>query len=113
MKARASRFTAGKRRRCESAENSMRNFFSFITSKNARLMMRCSVARGALLAALLFAFSGCVSPERTAAQDKPTLAGNPRLPQGDMEKFFKIGRAPSELQSPDHLVCRLLLEKTN
>src|SRR5438552_11432138 len=23
----------------------------------------------------------------------------------------KIGRAPSELQSPDHLVCRLLLEK--
>src|SRR5438552_13142004 len=23
----------------------------------------------------------------------------------------EIGRAPSELQSPDHLVCRLLLEK--
>src|SRR5947208_4685739 len=23
----------------------------------------------------------------------------------------QIGRAPSELQSPDHLVCRLLLEK--
>ncbi len=70
----------------------MRNFFSFITSKNARLMMRCSVARGALLAALLFAFSGCVSPERTAAQDKPTLAGNPRLPQGDMEKFFTAAK---------------------
>src|SRR5258708_21657929 len=25
----------------------------------------------------------------------------------------KIGRATSELQSPDHLVCRLLLEKKN
>src|SRR5207244_11161816 len=25
----------------------------------------------------------------------------------------KIGRATSELQSPDHLVCRLLLEVTN
>src|SRR5258708_21491147 len=25
----------------------------------------------------------------------------------------KIGRAQSELQSPDHLVCRLLLEKKN
>ena len=24
---------------------------------------------------------------------------------------IEIGRAPSELQSPDHLVCRLLLEK--
>src|SRR5438552_14619139 len=26
-------------------------------------------------------------------------------------RWPEIGRAPSELQSPDHLVCRLLLEK--
>src|SRR5947208_10050467 len=28
-------------------------------------------------------------------------------------KSWKIGRDTSELQSPDHLVCRLLLEKKN
>src|SRR5207244_8634387 len=29
------------------------------------------------------------------------------------EMPYEIGRATSELQSPDHLVCRLLLEKKN
>src|SRR5258708_30521050 len=29
----------------------------------------------------------------------------------DIARGFEIGRAQSELQSPDHLVCRLLLEK--
>src|SRR5258708_22032806 len=30
---------------------------------------------------------------------------------GAMNMMGEIGRAQSELQSPDHLVCRLLLEK--
>src|SRR5207244_7499680 len=30
-----------------------------------------------------------------------------------MEELAKIGEHTSELQSPDHLVCRLLLEKKN
>src|SRR5947208_13437355 len=38
----------------------------------------------------------------------------PRLrfvPRRQIDPQRQIGRAPSELQSPDHLVCRLLLEK--
>src|SRR5207244_9232191 len=30
---------------------------------------------------------------------------------GELASFLKIGKHTSELQSPDHLVCRLLLEK--
>jgi hypothetical protein len=70
----------------------MRNYFSLIASESARLKMRCSVPRGALLAALLFSISGCVSPDRIALPAKPTLAGNPRFPQGDMEKLFTAAK---------------------
>src|SRR5947209_12076699 len=32
-------------------------------------------------------------------------------PHVDLHAYFEIGRAPSELQSRQYLVCRLLLEK--
>src|SRR5258708_32065692 len=35
----------------------------------------------------------------------------PTVPQGNAYFPEEIGRHTSELQSPDHLVCRLLLEK--
>ena len=50
--------------------------------------MRSPTTRGVLLAALLLSISGCAAPERTATQSGRTLAGNPRFPQGAMEKFF-------------------------
>jgi len=45
-----------------------------------------------LLGALVCSILGCASPERTAAPAKPTLAGNPRFPQGDMEKLFTAAK---------------------
>src|SRR5258708_16196724 len=43
------------------------------------------------------------SPTRRLAARRVTATSRARVP--------KIGRHTSELQSPDHLVCRLLLEK--
>jgi hypothetical protein len=51
-------------------------------------MSRGFILRGVLFGALVFSLFGCSSTERTAARREPTLAGNPRFPQRDMEKFF-------------------------
>src|SRR5438552_13980189 len=41
--------------------------------------------------------------------EAPDVEGDPKWKRS--RGVAEIGRAPSELQSPDHLVCRLLLEK--
>src|SRR5258708_21394940 len=52
------------------------------------------------------------------SRTRPVLHGDPRAdgwrdwkPRRTGWGFREIGRAHVELQSPDHLVCRLLLEK--
>jgi hypothetical protein len=70
----------------------MRNCFSLYASEKARLRLRFSAPGGVLLAALLCLISGCVSPGLTAVPGKPTLVGNPRFPQGEMEKLFTAAK---------------------
>src|SRR5207244_12836237 len=52
------------------------------------------------------------------AERKPVVESTQRAAQASLEWFENIGmyrseEHTSELQSPDHLVCRLLLEKKN
>src|SRR5258708_24119354 len=42
-----------------------------------------------------------------------SLQGAPARPQGFLQALDRSEEHTSELQSPDHLVCRLLLEKKN
>src|SRR5947208_10114234 len=43
--------------------------------------------------------------------DGKTMTAQPHLQLGDQKKMWRSEEHTSELQSPDHLVCRLLLEK--
>src|SRR5438552_3160389 len=52
-----------------------------------------------------------IEPMRAVYSDLHRRIAEDGLPPGVGEAIAEIGRATSELQSPDHLVCRLLLEK--
>src|SRR3712207_8913408 len=54
---------------------------------------------------------GFVAISSSAAKDDERVQALLRILDYMLAPFFKIGRAPSELQSRQYLVCRLLLEK--
>src|SRR5256885_12753189 len=59
----------------------------------------------------LFPYTTLFRSQRLA-QHLRAAAGVPQLPgPSPRRRAHQIGRAPSELQSPCNLVCRLLLEK--
>src|SRR5438552_12552600 len=62
-------------------------------------------------------FRSCYNPRRQNAERSRTTAGNGAgLLGGTAHPLPEASRSEehtSELQSPDHLVCRLLLEKKN
>src|SRR5207244_12932119 len=55
----------------------------------------------------IFSEGGSRAPRGRDTEDRARSSGRQRVRSEGLE----IGRAHAELQSPDHLVCRLLLEK--
>src|SRR5258708_14631539 len=77
-----------------------------VSDKKASLRKRRSFIRAA---GALTAATGLGFPFISRAEDKPIRVGVPTILSGRVAQ--RSEEHTSELQSPDHLVCRLLLEK--
>src|SRR5258708_27265500 len=52
-----------------------------------------------------------ISTQTTTSKIQPLSCGREATPRSIIKVVFRSEEHTSELQSPDHLVCRLLLEK--
>src|SRR5258708_22738020 len=74
-------------------------------------LFRSGQAQDAVMDLRITQIRGGAQRQRRLEAQEQLLEGRVILPGGEDDAAFRSEEHTSELQSPDHLVCRLLLEK--